>query len=148
MIVELLTTIYQALRNRRKPLKIKEDMSVEQKEIKEVPAKIFVWSKTERAGNIVTEDLTKSDGNFITVNQIKNDFNGQVVRLSILSTHYKQPLDWNLNIMETNKKILNNWYSFLPFLSQTQQCHGFSPLSFSVKLISSFGLGWLHSGQW
>jgi cysteinyl-tRNA synthetase len=55
--------------------------------------------------------MSKSDGNFITVNQIKNDFNGQVVRLSILSTHYKQPLDWNLNIMETNKKILNNWYS-------------------------------------
>lgn len=65
MIVELLTTIYQALRNRRKPLKIKEDMSVEQKEIKEVPANIFVWNKTEKAGTIVTEDPTKSDANFI-----------------------------------------------------------------------------------
>ena len=65
MIVELLTTIYQTLRNRRKLLKIKEDMSVEQKEIKEVPANIFVWNKTEKAGTIVTEDPTKSDANFI-----------------------------------------------------------------------------------
>ena len=65
MVVELLTTIYQTLRNRRKLLKIKEDMSVEQKEIKEVPANIFVWNKTEKAGTIVTEDLTKSDANFI-----------------------------------------------------------------------------------
>ena len=65
MVVELLTTIYQTLRNRRKLLKIKEDMSVEQKEIKEVPANIFVWNKTEKAGTIVTEDPTKSDANFI-----------------------------------------------------------------------------------
>jgi cysteinyl-tRNA synthetase len=35
-----------------------------------------------------------------------------VVRLSILGTHYRQPLDWNLKILETNKKILENWYSF------------------------------------
>tara|TARA_B110000483_G_scaffold55553_1_gene69447 strand:+ start:3755 stop:4336 length:582 start_codon:yes stop_codon:yes gene_type:complete len=40
-------------------------MSVEQKEIKEVPANIFVWNKTEKAGTIVTEDPTKSDANFI-----------------------------------------------------------------------------------
>ena len=46
-----------------------------------------------------------------TINNLKNDFNGQIVRLSILGTHYRQPLDWNLKILETNKKILENWYS-------------------------------------
>jgi cysteinyl-tRNA synthetase len=56
--------------------------------------------------------MSKSDGNFITINNLKNNFNGQVVRLSILGTHYRQPLDWNLKILETNKKILENWYSF------------------------------------
>jgi len=44
-------------------------------------------------------------------NNLKNNFNGQIVRLSILGTHYRQPLDWNLKILETNKKILENWYS-------------------------------------
>jgi cysteinyl-tRNA synthetase len=56
--------------------------------------------------------MSKSDGNFITINNLKDNFNGQVVRLSILGTHYRQPLDWNLKILETNKKILENWYSF------------------------------------
>ena len=55
--------------------------------------------------------MSKSDGNFITINNLKNNINGQVVRLSILGTHYRQPLDWNLKILETNKKILENWYS-------------------------------------
>ena len=55
--------------------------------------------------------MSKSDGNFVTINNLKNDFNGQIVRLSILGTHYRQPLDWNLKILETNKKILENWYS-------------------------------------
>ncbi|NCU55294.1 MAG: cysteine--tRNA ligase, partial [Candidatus Fonsibacter ubiquis] len=40
------------------------------------------------------------------------NFNGQIVRLSVLGTHYRQPLDWNLKILETNKKILENWYTF------------------------------------
>jgi cysteinyl-tRNA synthetase len=48
--------------------------------------------------------MSKSDGNFITINNLKNNFNGQVVRLSILGTHYRQPLDWNLNILEKIKK--------------------------------------------
>ena len=67
MIVELLTLIYQTLLNKREPLEIKEDMSVDQKEIKETPtpANIYVWGKTERAGRIVTEDRDKSDANFI-----------------------------------------------------------------------------------
>ena len=56
--------------------------------------------------------MSKSDGNFVTINNLKKNFNGQIVRLSILGTHYRQPLDWNLKILETNKKILENWYSF------------------------------------
>ena len=56
--------------------------------------------------------MSKSDGNFVTINNLKKIFNGQIVRLSILGTHYRQPLDWNLKILETNKRILENWYSF------------------------------------
>ena len=56
--------------------------------------------------------MSKSEGNFVTINNLKNNFNGQIVRLSVLGTHYRQPLDWNLKILETNKKILENWYTF------------------------------------
>lgn len=74
-----------------------------------------IFAKYWMHNGYVTVDgkkMSKSDGNFITINNLKNNFNGQVVRLSILGTHYKQPLDWNLKILEINKKILENWYIF------------------------------------
>jgi cysteinyl-tRNA synthetase len=74
-----------------------------------------IFAKYWMHNGYVTVDgkkMSKSDGNFITINNLKNNFNGQVVRLSILGTHYRQPLDWNLKILETNKKILENWYTF------------------------------------
>jgi hypothetical protein len=43
---------------------------------------------------------------------------------------------------------LNRLIKDLPFLLQLQQCHGFSLLSDSVKLISNLGLWWLQKGQW
>ena len=73
-----------------------------------------IFAKYWMHNGYVTVDgkkMSKSDGNFITINNLKNNFNGQVVRLSILGTHYRQPLDWNLKILEINKKILENWYS-------------------------------------
>ena len=73
-----------------------------------------IFAKYWMHNGYVTVDgkkMSKSDGNFVTINNLKNDFNGQIVRLSILGTHYRQPLDWNLKILETNKKILENWYS-------------------------------------
>ncbi|NBO62463.1 MAG: cysteine--tRNA ligase [Proteobacteria bacterium] len=73
-----------------------------------------IFAKYWMHNGYVTVDgkkMSKSDGNFITINNLKNNYNGQVVRLSILGTHYRQPLDWNLNILETNKKILDNWYN-------------------------------------
>ena len=73
-----------------------------------------IFAKYWMHNGYVTVDgkkMSKSDGNFVTINNLKNNFNGQIVRLSILSTHYRQPLDWNLKILETNKKILENWYS-------------------------------------
>jgi len=73
-----------------------------------------IFAKYWMHNGYVTVDgkkMSKSDGNFVTINNLKNNFNGQIVRLSILGTHYRQPLDWNIKILETNKKILENWYS-------------------------------------
>ncbi len=58
------------------------------------------------------QKMSKSLGNFITINELKNSYNGQVVRLAMLSTHYTQPFDWNENILEASKKSLDKWYEF------------------------------------
>jgi cysteinyl-tRNA synthetase len=57
------------------------------------------------------EKMSKSKGKIVTINKIKESTNGQVVRLSLLSSHYKQPLDWNMKLVEESKKILNKWYT-------------------------------------
>ena len=45
------------------------------------------------------------------VNMLKKNINGQVVRLALLSTHYKQPLDWNEKLINESQNTLDKWYS-------------------------------------
>ena len=58
------------------------------------------------------EKMSKSLNNFITINELKSKFDGQVVRLAMLSANYKQPFDWNDKILDDSYKILNKWYDF------------------------------------
>ena len=57
------------------------------------------------------EKMSKSIGNIVTINKLSNNINGQVVRLALLSTHYKQPLDWNEKLIEDSKNTLEKWYT-------------------------------------
>jgi len=56
--------------------------------------------------------MAKSNGNFITVNELKDRYHGEVIRLAMLMTHYRQPLNWTENSLLESKKILNKWFSF------------------------------------
>ena len=58
------------------------------------------------------QKMSKSLGNFITIDELKSKYDGQVLRLAMLSTHYRQPFDWNDKILEDAKKILGEWYEF------------------------------------
>ena len=57
------------------------------------------------------EKMSKSLGNISTIENANNKYSGQVVRLSLLSAHYKQPLDWNENLLLEQSKTLDKWYS-------------------------------------
>ena len=37
--------------------------------------------------------------------------NGEVIRLALLSSHYKQTLDWNEKIIKESQNTLDKWYS-------------------------------------
>ena len=41
---------------------------------------------------------------------MRESINGQVIRLALLSTHYKQPLDWNENLIKESQNTLDKWY--------------------------------------
>ena len=54
--------------------------------------------------------MSKSIGNIETITDVLKRYNGQVIRLALLSAHYKQPLDWNENLLEQSKNTLEKWY--------------------------------------
>ena len=56
------------------------------------------------------EKMSKSLENIITITDAVNKYSGQVVRLALLSAHYSQPLDWNDDLLNNQKNILDKWY--------------------------------------
>tara|TARA_Y100000590_G_scaffold151059_1_gene173561 strand:- start:686 stop:2041 length:1356 start_codon:yes stop_codon:yes gene_type:complete len=56
------------------------------------------------------EKMSKSIGNIVTINKLKEKVNGEVVRLALLSSHYKQPLDWNEKLIMESQNTLEKWY--------------------------------------
>ena len=56
------------------------------------------------------EKMAKSQGNILKINDFKNKFNGQVLRLALISAHYSQPLDWNDKLMDECYRTLDKWY--------------------------------------
>jgi cysteinyl-tRNA synthetase len=57
------------------------------------------------------EKMSKSLGNIVKINTLSKTVNGQVVRLALLSSHYKQPLDWNEKLLKESQNTLDKWYN-------------------------------------
>ncbi|WP_400768790.1 cysteine--tRNA ligase [Methylosinus sporium] len=63
------------------------------------------------------EKMSKSLGNFVTINELLHTENfggrkwpGEVLRLAMLRTHYRQPIDFTVKALEEAEKILDKWY--------------------------------------
>ncbi|HVZ52586.1 MAG TPA: cysteine--tRNA ligase, partial [Pseudolabrys sp.] len=56
------------------------------------------------------EKMSKSLGNFVTIHELLKDWPGEVVRLNMLRTHYRQPIDWTVKGLEESWKTLDDWY--------------------------------------
>ena len=54
------------------------------------------------------DKMSKSTGNFFLLREILEKFSGNVVRLFILSTHYRKPINFSFENMEDTKKALQN----------------------------------------
>jgi cysteinyl-tRNA synthetase len=57
------------------------------------------------------EKMSKSLGNIILVNDLTEKYHGEVIRLALLSSHYRQGLDWNESVIHQAKKLLDKLYS-------------------------------------
>ena len=56
------------------------------------------------------EKMSKSLGNIILVRELTDSYHGEVIRLALLSSHYRQGLDWNEKVIHQANKLLNKLY--------------------------------------
>lgn len=56
------------------------------------------------------EKMSKSIGNFITIRELLADWPGEILRLNMLKSHYRSPIDWTLRGLEESAKTLDDWY--------------------------------------
>jgi cysteinyl-tRNA synthetase len=54
--------------------------------------------------------MAKSEGNFITVRDALAQAPGEVIRLALLMTHYRDPLDWTEDRLEQARNTLSRFY--------------------------------------
>ncbi len=67
------------------------------------------------------EKMSKSLGNFFTVRDfINRKVPGDILRLLLLSTHYRKPLDYNNKALEDATKTINYWYRALDSLDMSR----------------------------
>jgi cysteinyl-tRNA synthetase len=62
------------------------------------------------------EKMSKSLGNFVTIHELLHTekfggrkWPGEVLRLAMLKTHYRQPIDWTVKALEEAEKTLDSW---------------------------------------
>ena len=79
------------------------------------------------------EKMSKSLGNISLVKDLTDLNHGEVVRLALLSSHYRQALDWNEKIIHQSKKLLDKLYSLLNELKDVDLV---SEIKMSDKFIS------------
>lgn len=57
------------------------------------------------------QKMSKSLGNFVTINELLKDWPGEVLRFNMLRTHYRQPIDWTVKGLEESRRILDGFYN-------------------------------------
>ena len=55
--------------------------------------------------------MSKSLKNFILIKDLLKDYDGEVIRLAMLGSHYRQPLIWSDRLISQSKKTIENLYS-------------------------------------
>jgi len=76
------------------------------------------------------EKMAKSAGNFFTIRELLADWPGEVLRLNMLRTHYRQPIDFTIAGLKESWKMLERWYEVTePLANPTPDAAFFEALS-------------------
>ena len=92
--------------------------------------------------NVDNKKMSKSLGNFFTVRDVAKEFDYEVIRFFMLSAHYRSPINFSKDLMESAKSSLGRIYTCienLEFLSQNAQDAGLKEAEAeSVKTLGGY----------
>ncbi len=66
------------------------------------------------------EKMAKSVGNITLVHDLIKSYPGEVLRMTLLSAHYRQPLDWSTATIEQSKSFIDRLYNILKDIEDVQ----------------------------
>jgi len=61
------------------------------------------------------EKMSKSLGNFVTIRELLDKLPGDIIRLQMLMTHYRQPMDWTESSTDRARMELEEWANVVSF---------------------------------
>ena len=71
--------------------------------------------------NVNGEKMSKSLGNFLTIRDALKDYHPEVIRLLMMSSHYRSPIDFSDHILKDTQKVLSRFYQAIyhaqPFIT-------------------------------
>jgi cysteinyl-tRNA synthetase len=68
------------------------------------------------------EKMSKSEGNFVTIHELLKDWPGEIIRLTMLQTHYRQPINWSMAGLREAQKTIDHWYALTGDLPSGYLC--------------------------
>jgi cysteinyl-tRNA synthetase len=95
--------------------------------------------------------MAKSEGNFITVRDALAQAPGEVIRLALLGTHYRDPLDWTEDRLHQARQTLDRFYRALAVpgtvAADETASMAFASIAFALEddLNTPFALRELHT---
>ena len=54
--------------------------------------------------------MSKSEGNLLLIKDLLEEIPGEVVRMALISTHYRKPINWSNDLVKDSKKKLDRLY--------------------------------------
>ncbi len=73
--------------------------------------------------NINQEKMSKSLGNFFTIRDLLEKFHPEVLRLFLLTNHYRGPIDFADSYLDETRKVLNRYYDFFDRINDRLGLH-------------------------
>jgi len=83
------------------------------------------------------DKMSKSLGNFVTIRELLADWPGDVLRLTMLKAHYRQPIDWRKDELLRSQSELRSWADLISMMALEPSYQAPDPLLIDQQLLKA-----------